>query len=152
MSRCSRPTTVACSGTSAPFGVSGGQGSPRVTRRTVCDKHTTRLCISKVGDTGWGRPHAVVQEAVAGVVLGATERAWLAACGRRPRWLDGPILRTDALIDPEDGAALAGAAAIHPRTIRASRANRRRTVDPGARGGSACGKGRLQSAGNDRGR
>jgi hypothetical protein len=33
-----------------------------------------------VGDAGWERPHAVVEGAVAGAVLGATERAWLAAC------------------------------------------------------------------------
>lgn len=33
-----------------------------------------------LGDAEWERPHAVVEGAVAGVVLGATERAWLAAC------------------------------------------------------------------------
>jgi len=33
-----------------------------------------------LGDAGWERPHAVVEGAVPGVVLGATERAWLAAC------------------------------------------------------------------------
>jgi hypothetical protein len=33
-----------------------------------------------LGDAGWERSHPVVDGAVAGVVLGATEQAWLAAC------------------------------------------------------------------------
>jgi hypothetical protein len=40
---------------------------------------TRRAGTLLLGDAGWVRPHAVV-EAVAGVVLGAAERAWLAAC------------------------------------------------------------------------
>jgi hypothetical protein len=41
---------------------------------------TRRAGTLLLGDAGWERPHAVVEGAVAGVVLGATERAWLAAC------------------------------------------------------------------------
>ncbi len=41
---------------------------------------TRRAGTLLLGDTGWERPHAVVEGAVAGVVLGATERAWLTAC------------------------------------------------------------------------
>jgi hypothetical protein len=41
---------------------------------------TRRAGTLLLGDTGWERPHAVVEGKVPGVVLGATEQAWLAAC------------------------------------------------------------------------
>jgi hypothetical protein len=41
---------------------------------------TRRAGTLSLGDAGWERPHAVVEGAVAGVVLGETERAWLVAC------------------------------------------------------------------------
>lgn len=33
-----------------------------------------------MGDAGWERAHAVVDGVVPGLILGADERAWLAAC------------------------------------------------------------------------
>ena len=41
---------------------------------------TRRMGTLSLGDAGWERSHPVVDGAVAGVVLGATEQAWLAAC------------------------------------------------------------------------
>jgi hypothetical protein len=41
---------------------------------------TRRTGTLSLGDTGWEHPHAVVDGVAAGVVLGATEQAWLAAC------------------------------------------------------------------------
>jgi hypothetical protein len=41
---------------------------------------TRRAGMLSLGDAGWESSHAVVEGAVPGVVLGATERAWLAAC------------------------------------------------------------------------
>jgi hypothetical protein len=43
---------------------------------------TRRAGTLSLGDAGWTRSHEVVEGAVPGVVLGATERAWLAACWR----------------------------------------------------------------------
>jgi hypothetical protein len=41
---------------------------------------TRRAGTLSLGDAGWERSHEVVDGAVPGVVLGAAERAWLAAC------------------------------------------------------------------------
>ena len=41
---------------------------------------TRRAGTLTMGDAGWERSHEVVEGAVPGVILGAAERAWLAAC------------------------------------------------------------------------
>jgi hypothetical protein len=41
---------------------------------------TRRVGTLSLGDAGWDRSYPVVEGTAAGIVLGATEQAWLAAC------------------------------------------------------------------------
>ena len=43
-------------------------------------EQTTRRGVLYVGDAGWEEPQTVIDGAVPGLLLGASERAWLAAC------------------------------------------------------------------------